>query len=234
MALSLDGWPAPGGATTVGGSLYALPRAHRLTAAEELAARGWWVHADVLLDEAGTGAGVSLAEVAQVRSLLPGALIEVHLIELGGGDRAVARAEDRFARTLAEALTCRPTRVVLPSARCAPDGDAVRRAREAGAAVWAEVAPRDDVSGDAALGSVDGALVMLIEPGTTEEADLRRLSQVTTLSWGLPVGVDGGVAPDNLDACLRAGATHLVVGRALVPGPGLTAPAGTTTTGGLP
>jgi pentose-5-phosphate-3-epimerase len=59
-------------------------------------------------------------------------------------------------------------------------------------------------------------LVMVLEPGRTGIADPLLCSKVAALAPALPVGVDGGVGEANVDECLRAGATYLVSGRALL------------------
>jgi pentose-5-phosphate-3-epimerase len=68
-----------------------------------------------------------------------------------------------------------------------------------------------------ALALVDGLLVMLIDPGTTEQSDPALLTKVTRARATLPVGVDGGVGEANLGAVLAAGATYVVIGRRLFP-----------------
>jgi len=209
--LHLDDWaPVPAGVSRAG-SLYAVPAPLRVRAAHELTDAGWWVHVDLIVRPTAAGpdpdTGVTRAELRRVRDERPDARLDVHVIDLtpsgpGGGDG--------LARVLDDVLPGRPDRVVLPAARCAPDDPAARAVRDAGAALWAEAGAAPPAAG------VDGLLVMLIDPGTTQSIDLRRLTAVRGAPPGLPVGVDGGVGRDHTTACLRAGARHLVSGRALL------------------
>ncbi|MGY1692620.1 hypothetical protein [Geodermatophilus sp. SYSU D01105] len=204
-------WDTPPGTSTAG-SLYALPPESRPAGATLLHARGHWVHVDVLTAGGRAVGGVAVETLAAVRAALPAARVEVHVIERASGPAAPA-PDDLLERLLA----ARPQRLVLPPGWCAAGSPAAHRIRGSGGEVWTEVAPTvavDVVRGLA--GAVDGALVMLIQPGTREAADLSRLDTVRQLAAHLPVGVDGGVRPEHTAACLAAGAVHLVSGRALL------------------
>lgn len=194
QVLELTGWDGPG---TRAGSLYAVPAVDRLAAARELAEAGWWIHVDVMSD----GRGVTVAELARVRAAFPSARIEVHVIDLPPATGAPL--------PLADVLAARPDRVVLAAGRCALEGAAVRAG---GAELWAE-GHEDPVP---ARAGVEGVLVMLIDPGTTQSIDLSRLDRVAALPPGLGVGVDGGVGPQHVAALVRTGVQHLVSGRALL------------------
>ena len=197
--LDLSGWTWDGSRA---GSLYAVPAEQRIAAAEQLTAAGWWVHADLILDPAGASTGVPPETLVAVRERLPHALLEVHVIELGP------------ARTpLDVVLAARPDRVVLSAERCRRDTSPVRAA---GAQVWVEHVGRPLPSELARPGALDGVLVMLIDPGTTQTIDLERLDAAPTGAPGLPVGVDGGVGRQHVHALSDAGVQHLVSGRALL------------------
>lgn len=188
--LDLSGWEGPG---TRAGSLFAVPAADRLAAARQLAGAGWWVHVDVMSD----GSGVSVAELARVRSALPTARIEVHVIDLGD------------PQPLGDVLDARPDRVVLSPGRCLAEGAGVR---DRGAELWAQGHEEPLPAG----ADVAGVLVMLIDPGTSQSVDLSRLDRVPGLPPGLGIGVDGGVGPQHLPTLVRTGVRHLVSGRALL------------------
>ncbi|MFD0483268.1 hypothetical protein ACFQ46_11740 [Kineococcus sp. GCM10028916] len=193
--LDLSGWSWGGSAA---GSLYAVPAEERLAAAHQLDGAGWWVHVDLVLDPSGVSTGVSVETLQLVRESLPQTRLEVHVIDLGP-----------VPTPLDVVLAAQPDRVVLSAGRCRREGEEVRAA---GAQVWVEHAgsplPPDLV--------VDGALVMLIDPGTTQPIDLARLDAVASLPPGLPVGVDGGVGRAHVQALTDAGVQHLVSGRALL------------------
>lgn len=219
-----DGSSPSGGAANVGelapvqdavdhaGSLYAVEPVLRRAAACQLAEAGWWVHVDVIVPARGPLRGVSLEDLAAVRSALPQARVEVHLVDLA--------ATDRIGAVLEEVLLSTPDRVVLPDRWCTTDG---HRVRGAGAQLWVEL-DRSPLLTDVA---VDGVLVMLIEPGTTQTIDLTRLAAIASLPAGTAIGVDGGVGPEHEAQCVAAGVRHLVSGRALLnPGPAVHAQAG--------
>ena len=210
----LQPWDRPPGVSTAG-SLYALPPASRPAAAALLHAHGHWVHVDVLTEGGRAVGGVEVETLAAVRAALPAARVEVHVIE-----RAAGPADPGPDDLLGRLLAARPQRLVLPPAWCAAESPAARRIRTSGGELWTEVAPSVGIDVVRGLGdAVDGALVMLIEPGTREVADLSRLEAVRQLAGYLPVGVDGGVRLEHTAACLAAGAVHLVSGRALLQPP---------------
>jgi 2-desacetyl-2-hydroxyethyl bacteriochlorophyllide A dehydrogenase len=225
VGAALGGWMAECTGASGAGSLFAVADADRVAVAAALAARDRWVHVDVILSADGSWHGVPAQTLVAVRHALPHARVEVHLIDLDGGPGRPR--PDRVDDALATVLPQRPQRVVLPAHRCSHGDPALRMVRAAGAQAWVEVRPGADLPRvQANLHLVDGALVMLIDPGTREAADLRHLDAVRTLAPHTPVGVDGGVGPANVAACLAAGATHLVSGRGL-----LTGAARTTATG---
>ncbi|MFB9378078.1 hypothetical protein ACFFKU_09530 [Kineococcus gynurae] len=202
--LDLDGWAdGPAGATRAG-SLYALPPSLRARAARELHAAGWWVHVDVILGPGGTHTGVDPAQLKQVRRDLPRARIEVHVIAPHRGDAEVVPE-------LPALLRARPQRVVLPARLCRAGHPAEALVRAAGAACWAEV----DRDPPPRPWTVDGFLLMLITPGSTEPLDPARVAGAAGLH-GLPLGADGGVGRGHSALLHGAGVTHLVSGRALL------------------
>ncbi|MGI4894677.1 MAG: hypothetical protein ACRYF3_06165 [Janthinobacterium lividum] len=205
LALHLDGWDTPTPGLTRSGSLYAFSPAQRVEAAHQLAAAGWWIHADVILRRRGAGvdpdAGVARDTLAAVRRELPAALLEVHVIDLAG---------NALDELLPEVLSARPDRVILPAPRCGTDDPAVRAVRDHGAQLWAESGTLP------AAATPDGVLVMLIDAGTTQSVDLSRLAAVARAPSNVPVGVDGGVGREHTEEIVRAGARHLVSGRALL------------------
>jgi pentose-5-phosphate-3-epimerase len=58
---------------------------------------------------------------------------------------------------------------------------------------------------------------MLIEPGSSADADPCLEKKVAAMGPLIPVGIDGGVNEAKLPACLEAGARHIVSGRARFP-----------------
>lgn len=208
MSVGLQPWHRDLGDHVVSGSLYAVPRALRLEAARALDEARCRVHVDVVLGPDGHQ-GVGWAELYAVREALPGAVIDLHLIVLHGrpGDDealAVRAAQELRLATLATAApVIRRNRAGL---------DAVR-AR--GTALFEQVTPGTPGTGEP-HDHLDGALVMLVTPGTTREpADADALTTVETLARTLPVGVDGGVTPEIARRCRDLGAELVVSGRHL-------------------
>jgi pentose-5-phosphate-3-epimerase len=202
------------------GSIYAVPKPDRLAVAEVLAAAGLWIHADVIVaDDTHRGVDIALVRTLVARGLGP---VDVHLI-----------AADMDG-VLEEVCRTRADRITFPFEACAGiTGVAAvaERIRSAGAAPWVAVAPDTDlVEVELCLPVVDGALVMLIEPGSSEDADPCLEKKVAAIGPLIPVGVDGGVNEANLPACLGAGARYIVSGRALF---SAGAPDGTASTKGM-
>jgi hypothetical protein len=79
---------------------------------------------------------------------------------------------------------------------------------------WVEIPP-DDPSFEVPE-SVDGALVMFIQPRTKQRADPAHLEKVSRLARILPVGVDGGITREIAAQCFQAGARYVVSGRDLL------------------
>jgi pentose-5-phosphate-3-epimerase len=75
-----------------------------------------------------------------------------------------------------------------------------------------------------------GDILLLVEPGSSADADPCLEKKVAAMGPLIPVGVDGGVNEANLPACLRAGARYIVSGRALF---SAGAPDGTASTKGM-
>jgi len=121
---------------------------------------------------------------------------------------------------LDEVCAQRVDRVTFPFEACADDAAvaaAADRIRSSGARAWLAVAPATDLAAvRPCFAMVDGILVMLIEPGTTDAADPALPARAGDIGPRLPAGVDGGVNQTNLGACLAAGARYIVSGRALL------------------
>lgn len=192
---------------TVGGSLYAVPQRRRAEAAVLLHRNGCRIHVDVIIGRSGHQ-GVTWPELAEIRAALPLARIDLHLIVLDTiAIEEEATAVDVARRLSLETLTMTGEQVL----RQAPQVD---RLRATGTTVWEEIAP--DVDGVTAGDHVDGALIMLITPGTKELADLGQLDKITRLADEFPVGVDGGVTHLIGRQCHNRGAGYLISGRDLL------------------
>ena len=187
-------------AVDLAGSLYAVPAQNRAAAAQLLNRCGLWVHADVFAD---AEVGVSLDLITRLADDGTGP-IAVHLLTSG----ALA----------ALYVICRPgiARITFPY-EGTDDVEAVAaRIRAVGAQPWLAVAPGtrfDDCRNG--LPYVDGVLVMLIEPGTKDAADLTQLAKIEAVRAQWAGGVDGGVGEGNVERILAAGTSYVVVGRRL-------------------
>ena len=87
---------------------------------------------------------------------------------------------------------------------------------EAWVALWREWDGLDETSAPIWPATPDGVLVMLIEPGSRDRCALARLALVNACADDLPVAVDGGVTESVAELCVTAGASSIVVGRALL------------------
>ncbi|MGV9801276.1 ribulose phosphate epimerase [Mycobacterium sp. NPDC003449] len=190
------------------GSVYAAPAGTRPELAGALADNGLGVHVDVMAAGEGLPAGVSLAELRDIAGRIDRSRLEVHLIG----------SADFVDHTLAEVLAVRPARVYLPW-----DAFGDRRAemiRAAGAdawiAVWQEWPEWRDGQAPPWPAVPDGALVMLIEPGSSERYRAERLDVAASCAVWTPVIVDGGITEDIAPHCIAAGVHAMVVGRALL------------------
>ncbi|MER6351971.1 hypothetical protein ABT186_09000 [Streptomyces sp. NPDC001634] len=187
---------------TLAGSIYAVAESDQMAAARHLAKERLWIHADVIVDDL-THRGVDLSLVRTLKDRRLGPL-DVHLIaeELDG--------------PLDEVCAAKVDRVTFPVESCADPTAVAEQIHRSGAEAWLAVAPQTSLTAvQHVLEAVDGVLVMLIKPGSSDTADPALLARVEQLAPVLPAGVDGGVDQTNLAACLRAGARYVVSGRAL-------------------
>ncbi|WP_329060968.1 hypothetical protein [Streptomyces sp. NBC_01429] len=197
---------------TVGGSLYAVPPAHRAATAAALAERDCRVHVDIIVDAAGRGLGVSRHELDRARALAPGARIDLHLIVADALPPAatagiVGATVATAARLGVEAVTMDLARIE----RCPTAIDALHRS---GIALWLEHSPGGRVQ--ELPPGVDGSLVMFIPPGTKRSADPSMLTEVGRLAATMPTAVDGGITAPVAAQCVAQGATYIVAGRSLL------------------
>lgn len=206
-------WHHDLGKHVVGGSVYAVEPRLRVEAARRLTEAGCRVHADLILDAGHRHHGVSVDELAAIRRAVPAARIDVHLIVLGSSQDPTALAEEQrviqaAVAVGAEFITVSPPRLTLHQA-------SLDAARTAGTGLWLEVAPDQPGLDETETAAVDGALVMLIEPGTKHAANLEHLAKVERLAAQLPVAVDGGVTRDIAARCVQLGARYTISGRDL-------------------
>lgn len=195
------------------GSLYAVSEHVRPDAARVLWQRGLGIHADLICaaSEDGTVShrGVAPHELLQVRRRLPEARIELHLIV----DAAPGSAGESHCVEMAIglALEIGAERLALPRI---PGVAAMTSLRRGHCEVWNEVTPTESARG-AVHPDATGALVMLIEPGSTGKADPSLMNNLTRIARTGPVAVDGGVTAELAQRALSLGAHHAVAGRAL-------------------
>jgi pentose-5-phosphate-3-epimerase len=187
--------------------VYAAPPPQRTAFARALAAHGLGVHVDVMADREGLPVGVSLPELHDI-SAQPGS-VDVHLIG------SASFADD----VLPDVLRTQPARVFLPWDTF--DDARAGMVRSAGAQAW--IAVWQEWAADGAEpppwpAEPDGALVMLIQPGTRDRCLPDRLDIAAACAAHVPVIVDGGVTEDIAPLCVTAG-VDMVVGRALLAGP---------------
>jgi hypothetical protein len=190
----------------VAGSVYAAPPTTRPATARALMEAGLDVHVDVMAEMEGLPAGVSLAELRDIASVVGRSRLDVHLI----GSAHFVDA------SLSEILRLCPAKVFLPWG--AFTEERARAIRAAGGSAWIAVWNEwDGMVAPRWPAAPDGVLVMLIEPGSRERSRLERLRIVTACTAEMPVIVDGGITEDIAPLCVTAGVASMVVGRALLP-----------------
>ncbi|WP_199254212.1 beta/alpha barrel domain-containing protein [Mycolicibacterium mengxianglii] len=201
------------------GSVYAAPTETRIIAAQELSAAGLDVHVDVMAESEGLPTGVGLDELDRIAAAVDTARVGVHVIGSPG-----------FVDTvLSSVLAVRPAVVFVPWD--AFSAERVATIRTAGSQAWVALWQEWDGADEASIPewptTPDGVLVMLIQPGTRDQCALGRLAIVTACAGELPVAVDGGVTESVAELCVSAGASSIVVGRALFAGPSAASTEGT-------
>lgn len=194
------------------GSVYAAPADTRTRLAGALADAGLAVHVNVMADDEGLPTGVTLAELRAIAGRVERSQLEVHLI---GGVNFVER-------TLTDVLALRPARVYVPWAAFSEERAAAIRAADAGAwiAVWQDWPGWRSGEAPPWPAVPDGALVMLIEPGSSDPCRTERLDIAASCAVWTPVIVNGGITEDIAPLCIKAGVQAMVVGRALLAGAG--------------
>jgi pentose-5-phosphate-3-epimerase len=209
-ALRLAPWASTFIPGTISGSVYAVPAALRVEAARILTDHGHRVHVDFIVADDGSSVGVTPEDLLRMSTEVPEAKFDAHLI-LPEQDiteavlKAAASAIHSLEQVRAETFALSPQAMETFA-------DLLRSLRERKVSIWTEVPVGADPSH---LEHVDGALVMLIESGTRNEADRSQLQKVTALSTTTTVGIDGGVTATLAAEGREAGANVIVSGRAL-------------------
>jgi len=210
--VALEPWHRAFGDHVVGGSVYAVEPRLRVEAAVQLTAANCRVHADIILGPDDRHRGVSWDELAAIRQAAPTARIDLHLIAQGNSMDTVRLAEERRAIETAVQIGAE---FITVSTRCLSlHATALTAARAAGTNLWLEVPPHTPGAEEPGL-AIDGVLVMLIEPGTKQAANLANL-EMERLARTVPVGVDGGVTRKIAAKCLQLGARYTISGRDLL------------------
>jgi pentose-5-phosphate-3-epimerase len=195
---------------TISGSVYAVPASLRVEAARILTDQGQRVHIDFIVTEDGSAVGVTPEDLLRISKGVPQARFDAHLIlpeqhvtdaVLNAAASAIHALEQVQAETFALSPQAMETFAnLLPSLR------------ERNVAIWTEIPVGTE---PAHIDHADGALVMLIESGTRNEADRSQLRKVTALAGTTSVGIDGGVTATLAADARKAGASVIVCGRAL-------------------
>lgn len=186
-------------------SLTPLPLDAWRRAAEQLGQTSLWVHLDIMDGLFTPRLGAPVTEMLWLNS--PGiGPVDIHLM-----------VQDPNA-WLPDVLALHPARVTVHVESCDDAVSLSDRVRASNASPWLAINPNTDCKVlEQVLPHFDGVLVLLIPPGTSNAADLSLRSRVAQLSSMATVGVDGGVNSANAGDWISAGASYLVVGRALFP-----------------
>lgn len=211
--IALAHWHSAHPSGTIAGSLYAVPAAHRVAAAQLLTAAHCLIHADVIIDDRGRHIGVTPRELRDIAAQLPFNQIDLHVIVLPGEPNGMTTATLRSTLRLAAALPI--SRLHVAQQLLQTHRPLLEDLIHGPIPIWIEVSPSDPLP-ELPLTDADGLLLMLIEPGTTQAANPGRIHDLSVLARALPVGVDGGVTSDIARQAANAGATLVVSGRALL------------------
>lgn len=187
------------------GSLLAAGSAPLVETGRALVDAGAWCHVDVMDGIFTPHRGLPATSLRELAEAGCGPL-DAHLM--------LADPEP----VLASVLRHPPDRVTVHLESSGSPEAAARRIRDAGSSPWLAISPRTPYLACVDhLDAFDGALVMLVSPGSRNTAaDLNLLTKVRQLQERIPVGVDGGVTTANVHQCLQAGARYLVSGRSLL------------------
>ena len=211
---TLAPWHSELPAAHLAGSLYVVPTADRSTASRAVHDAGHGIHLDIIIEADGRHVGITVDEVRDVRRDLPDAVIDLHLILLGEHERSAAERARLTADGIELAREVRATCLTLPRIALMHGFEDITASHDTELSIWQQLSPDEPAD---LLPSATGALLMLITPGTTAQADPSRLALVPTLTaLGFPVGVDGGVDRALAQRAHELGATRIVSGRALL------------------
>jgi len=208
----IEPWHRDLGDYVVGGSVYAVQPKLRIEAAAQLAAANCRVHADIILGLNDRHRGVTYDELAAIRQAAPTARIDLHLIVTGQSVGEARLAEER--RAISTAVQIGAEFITVSRQALTLHASELAAARAAGTKLWLELPP-DQPGTDTTVMDLDGVLVMLIQPGTKQSADLVHLAKVERLAKSLPVGVDGGVTRTIAAQSRHIGAHYTISGRDL-------------------
>lgn len=184
------------------GSLLAVPKEERVTAARYLAHHGYWVHADVIEGSFRGQSGLSLTELEQLETVAK--VLDIHLM-----------VDDPIDAI--RSLPINPRRLTVQMRNLAEAAEVMDLGRDMAREFWIAIEGlRSRDLEDLKELNPDGVLVMLTPSGSAGHvADLDRLDIVRAVDTAqLSVGVDGGITPANLPMAASAGVGYAVSGRA--------------------
>lgn len=203
-------------------SLYAAAPHERLRLASEASKIGIRVHADVIMRQTADADGSRWLHTgvppAQIDELGPLAHVDLHLIAIGTLDDELLLTARSILHPMIRAV---PRSVALSAALLSALRPEISELRARGANILLEVGHHESPHIiEPHIGEIDGALVMLIETGTSQSArpDLLEKISVLVTSEGesFIVAVDGGVTRDIAAEAIERGAQLVVSGRALL------------------
>lgn len=208
--LRIAPWASTFGPGTISGSVYSVPAPLRVEAARVLTNQGQRVHIDFIVAEDGRAVGVTPEDLLRISTAVPDAVFDAHLIL---PEQPLTEAVLKAAVSAIHALEqVQAETFALSRQAMEIFADLLRGVRERKVAIWTEIPVGADPT---LIKQVDGALVMLIESGTRNEADRSQLRKVTALAGTTSVGIDGGVTGTLAAEGRDAGASLIVSGRAL-------------------
>lgn len=219
----LRAWHTSFNPASIAVSIYSAPAERRQVVSAAAVRARLAVHVDLILERGSHSAdahwehvGVSFDELYDVVRM--GGAVDVHLMVIGDTDASLDTA---LRETIHTVVQVKPRSLSLSAALMTRLGVMLPELRSRGVGLWLELGCREHVDVlEACEEAIDGALIMLIETGTLQQAQAHLLDKIPAIRSNtgpdFMIGVDGGVTREIAAQALGRGASIVVSGRALL------------------